>query len=198
MIKQEYLDRSMTYGEYLSLLKDLMARNRTTGDNQSEAYLNYARLNLQRMLRLDKTVILTEGLIQALKRVNESYIWLVLTEGWCGDAAQNLPVFARIEQVCPNVTLRLALRDENLDVMDQYLTQGSRSIPKLICAETKDLSEVFNWGPRPSEVQALTMELKKKGTPTDEKALIIQKWYNADKTLSVQCELETLIKEHLK
>jgi hypothetical protein len=197
MITQDHIDRGMSYPQYSKLLSDLMAQGKTTGTNQSEAYLNYAKLNLQRMHRLEKTTELTEELKSALAKISRSYTWLVLTEGWCGDAAQNLPVLHAIEQICPNITVTLLLRDENLDVMDQYLTAGSRSIPKLICLKKDDVSgvlkEVFTWGPRPEGAQTLMLELKAGNVSHDERSLQIQKWYNTDKTLSTQNELLALI-----
>lgn len=200
MITQEHIDRSITYAAYSKLLKDLMAQGKTTGGNQSEDYINYAKLNLQRMLRLDKTIELTEELKTALSKITSNYTWLVLTEGWCGDAAQNIPVMHFITEACPAIELKLLLRDENLDVMDQYLTDGGRSIPKLICLEkdtsvTSGLKEVFVWGPRPAGAQDLMHELKEKNTPLMEKATIIQKWYNNDKTLSAQAEFLELVRK---
>ncbi|MES2679364.1 MAG: thioredoxin family protein [Bacteroidota bacterium] len=197
MISQTDLDRAMSYNQYHHLLEDLLSHGKTTGPLQSEAYLNYAKLNLQRMVRLDKTLTLNLELITALQGVKSGYTWLVLTEGWCGDAAQNLPIMAAIEKECPNIHLRLLLRDENSGLMDQYLTGSSRSIPKLICVRTANLEEIFTWGPRPDEVQHLMLDLKAKGTPLDEKSLLIQKWYNTDKTQTLQKELAALIVQFL-
>ena len=197
MITTEQLGQSMSYEKYLNLLQDLMAQGKTTGPNQDEFYVNYAKLNLQRMLRLDKTVVLNAELKAVLKKVKIKYTWLVLTEGWCGDAAQNIPVMAAIEKGCSNIFLQLLLRDENLELMDHYLTKGSRSIPKLICLEKESLKEIFTWGPRPSEVQEIMIDLKKKETPLAEKSLLIQKWYNADKTLTMQKEIIGLVKKFM-
>lgn len=193
MIKQEEINKGLTYGEYRNLLETLMVDGKTTGPNQNEEYVNYAKLNLQRMQRLDKTVILNPDLLEALQKVGSNYTWVVLTEGWCGDAAQNLPVFAAIEKACNKITLKLLLRDENLEVMDKYLTGTSRSIPKLICLKSDSLEEVFIWGPRPANLQELMIEQQLKEKPLVEKSLIIQKWYNADKTQSVQQEFLLLI-----
>jgi hypothetical protein len=198
MITQDYLDRSMDYGQYRKLVQDLAAQGKTTGVNQSEAYIHYTKLNAQRMQRLEKTVSLGEALSTALNKLDTAYTWLVLTESWCGDAAQSLPVMALIEQACPLIELRILLRDENLDVMDQYLTGSSRSIPKLICIEKNGLKELFTWGPRPEEVQNLAMELIAQGVSKEEKSLAVQKWYTADKTLSLQEELLELVQMHLK
>lgn len=192
-ITQQLLVTAYSYQTYRSLLENLMAQGKTTGNNQSEDYLNYARINLQRMGRLDKTVTLLPQLQQQLQVLSKKCIWLVITEGWCGDAAQNLPVMALIENECPHIELKLVLRDEHPTLMDNYLTNGSRSIPILICLEKETLKQLFVWGPRPAELQAIVMELVKNKTPKTEKGLITQKWYNEDKTLSLQGELLKLI-----
>jgi len=197
MIKQEHIDRAMSYGQYVKLLNDLMEQGRTTGDNQSENYLNYAKLNLQRMSRLEKTAELTDELKAALAKITKPSIWVVITEGWCGDAAQNLPVLHAMEKQCPAIELKLLLRDENLDVMDQYLTNGSRSIPKVIAVRkdeaTGSYKELFVWGPRPDAAQQIMIDYKSRNLPHDELALAIQKWYNADHTLSTQGEMLALL-----
>lgn len=200
MITQEYIDRSMSYDAYSKLLNDLMAQGRTTGDNQSEKYLNYAKLNLQRMGRLEKTTELTGELKEAISKLTEDCIWLVITEGWCGDAAQNLPVIHHIEKAGTRIRLALLLRDESLDVMDQYLTNGTRSIPVVICVKKQadgTYKELFVWGPRPAAAQELMMQLKRDGVEHDERSLAMQKWYNTDKTLSTQAEFAGLIRERL-
>jgi len=171
-----------------------MVDGKTTGPNQSENYINYAKLNLARMHRLNKTVVLMDELKSELKKITKKYVWLAITEGWCGDAAQNIPIFNFIEKENPNIELRLILRDENLDLMDKYLTNGGRSIPILICFEKETLNEIFVWGPRPKEVQKLTEELIKQKVALDDKVLAVQQWYNNDKTLTLQNEFLELIK----
>ncbi|MBA3679783.1 MAG: thioredoxin family protein [Bacteroidetes bacterium] len=187
----------MDYQNYLDLLNNLMAEGKTTGPDQSEDYLNYAKLNLARMNRLNKTATLTTELKETLQKVNFPCIFLVLTEGWCGDAAQNIPTLHLIEEECKNIELKLILRDENLELMDQYLTDGGRSIPKLICLSKVSLKEIFTWGPRPEAVQHIMLELKEKKAEKSEKAEKIHKWYAADKTLSLQKELKDLIEKYL-
>ncbi len=190
-----YISKSFTYNDYYTLLENLMKEGKTTGINQSEDYLNYAKLNLARMNRLNKTIELTEELKRALKKITKKYIWLVITEGWCGDAAQNIPVFHFIEQENPNIELRLILRDENLELMDKYLTNGGRSIPKLICLDKEALKEIFVWGPRPQETQEIMLDLLARKVTLEDKSLILQKWYNNDKTLTLQDEFVELLKK---
>ncbi len=194
---KQYIDKAMNYTQYMDLLEGLMTQGKTTGSNQSEDYLNYAKLNLARMHRLNKTATLSPELKTALQKVNSGFIFLVLTEGWCGDAAQNIPTMHLIEIENKNIELKLVLRDENLELMDKHLTNGGRSIPKLICLEKESLKEVFTWGPRPEAIQQTVLELKEKKASPMEKAEIVHKWYTADKTLSLQKELETLIVSYL-
>lgn len=194
---KQYINRSMNYTQYMDLLDGLMAQGKTTGQNQSADYLNYAKLNLARMHRLNKTTTLTPELKTVLQKVKSSFIFLVLTEGWCGDAAQNTPTMHLIELENKNIELKLVLRDENLELMDNYLTNGGRSIPKLICLEKESLKEVFTWGPRPEAIQQTVLELKDKKASLMEKAEIVHTWYAKDKTLSLQVELKELIEKHL-
>ncbi len=193
MITKEELARAMSYQQYSDLLDKLLERGMTTGAIQTPEYLNYAKLNRARMKRLDKSVVLLPQLTEALQKLTTNLSWLVLTEGWCGDAAQNLPVLAAVENASQHIHLGLLLRDENTDLIDRYLTGTARAIPKLICVESSTLREVFTWGPRPKEAQELMLELKALNVSKEEKSLQIQKWYIADNTKTLQNELAQLI-----
>ncbi len=197
MITHRLIESAISYSQYRQLIADLLAQGKTTGHTQSEQYLEYAKINLQRMNRLDKTLVLGAGLISALNNISGQYYWVVLTEGWCGDASQNVPLFNLIEKNCSNLTLKILLRDDNPELMDQYLTDGSRSIPKLICFEQESLRECFTWGPRPSTLQALVKKLIADGVPKPERGIIVQKWYNEDKTRTLQYEIAELITNNM-
>ena len=194
MITHELLDTAMNYSHYKNLLEDLLAQGKTTGSNQSEEYINYAKINLQRMQRIEKTTVLNDELKEALSKITTSYIWLVITEGWCGDAAQNVPVMHVIEKEYKTIELKCILRDEHLEIMDNYLTNGGRSIPKVICLDKNSLKEVFVWGPRPLPLQEIVMQMKKTNTSHQEKGLVAQNWYNADKTKTLQSEILNLVR----
>ncbi len=129
---KNYIEKSMAYAEYIVLIDELLAEGKTTGPNQSEAMFNYGKLNRQRMKRLGNTVELNESLTEKARQVERKMIWLILTEGWCGDAAQNIPIIEKIAHENSNIETRYVLRDENLELMDKYLTNNARSIPKLI------------------------------------------------------------------
>src|SRR5215212_8408222 len=118
---KEYLDKSMAFAEYIKLIDDLLLDGKTTGPNQSEAMFNYGKLNRQRMHRLEKTVVLNDSVKEKAQKIERKMIWLIITEGWCGDAAQNIPTIEKIASENPGkIQTRYVLRDENLELMDKY------------------------------------------------------------------------------
>ena len=192
MIK-EYLDRSMSFSEYLGLIDSLLADGKTTGPNQSEAMTNYARLNRQRMSRIGKTLELEPEIVNEVAALLVEMTWLVITEGWCGDAAQNIPVIEKLAAANHGIETRYILRDENPELMDQFLTAGARSIPKLIGVDNATDAVLGTWGPRPEAAQAYFREMKAAGV---EKPLInenMQRWYLADRGRSLQFEIAELL-----
>ena len=188
---KEKIAQSMSYEDYRRLVTGLVAEGKTTGPKQSEDLAHYTSLNEHRMKRLDKTTQLNPELVTALEAIDRKQTWLVLTEGWCGDAAQILPMLAKMADAAPNVELRLVLRDEHLDLMDQYLTNGGRSIPKLIVVDAETYEEKGTWGPRPAVMQEMVMARKNdpNAEPYSEFVKKAQLWYARDKTQSTQAEL---------
>jgi hypothetical protein len=193
----DYLNNAYSYPSYRKLLDDLIIQNKTTGPNQSADLMEYAKLNLHRMKRLEKTAVLRNDVTETLLKIKNKYTFLVLTEGWCGDAAQNIPLFWLMEKTCANLTLKLILRDENLELMDQYLTNGGRSIPKLICIENTSNNVIFTWGPRPEKAQNFVLDAKKKGVDKKKMATELHSWYAIDKLQSTQNEFVKLISSFL-
>jgi hypothetical protein len=190
VITTETIAKAMDYGTYRTLVQDKIANNQSTGTNHSESTVGYTALNEKRMKRLDKTVKLLPETIAKLIAIKTPQIWLVLTEGWCGDAAQSMPVMAKMAAENPNIELKVLLRDENLDVIDEFLTNGGRSIPKLILLEKETQHVLASWGPQPMELRALFLEAKKSPDfdyPEFQKK--IQLWYTKDKAISIQQEI---------
>ena len=193
-IMKEYVEKAMTFAKYIKLIDDLLLDGKTTGPKQTEAMFGYAKLNRQRMHRLEKTVQLNVQLKTVAGKLNRRYIWLIITEGWCGDAAQNLPVIEKIAAESINIETRYILRDENLELIDQYLTDGGRAIPKLLALDADTFNVLGTWGARPAAAQELYNVLKKEELS---KPLImenLQRWYNADKNQAIQNEFEVLLK----
>ena len=191
-IEPVYLVEAITYEAYVALIDELVATGRTTGPDQSEAFVHYTALNQQRMHRIGKLLVVDPTAAEMIQSVTLPQTWLVLTEAWCGDAAQSLPVMHALAMLNPVISLRLLMRDEHPELMDRYLTNGvSRSIPKLIGIDTLTGEELFTWGPRPSVLQEIFYRMKGEGVEYHAIKEELQRWYNKDKTLSIQLELAT-------
>jgi len=192
---KSYIEKSISFDEYLKLIDDLLAQEKTTGENQSETMFNYAKLNRQRMKRLEKTVQLNESLREKARNVKANWVWIILTEGWCGDAAQNIPIIEKIARENSRIKTRYLLRDENLELMDKYLTFNARSIPKLICLDAETLEEIGTWGPRPKAAMDYFFEMRNQGLEKPQMMENLQRWYLADENQSIQKEFESLLGE---
>ena len=158
-IYQKALINSMTYEEYLDLLDEKILLNSSTGAEQNDMLSEFTKLNRVRMKRLDKTQQILPELHAAVARISAKQKWIVLTESWCGDAAQNIPVLQKLAQINANIDLRLVLRDDNDELMQKYLTNGGKSIPKLIAVSEDLKTELFTWGPRPANAQVEVLKL---------------------------------------
>jgi hypothetical protein len=192
------IKKSLSYSEYLQLTEDLLSQEKTTGPNQGADYVHYTNLNFHRMKRLDKTVEINAELKSLITQIQTPQTWLVISEAWCGDAAQNVPLLQKIADLSNKIELKIILRDENIEVMELYLTNGGRSIPKLIALENDTLNELYTWGPRPASIQNVMNELKAANvTEISEIVEKIQIAYNHDKSQSFQNEFVTLLTEYL-
>ena len=186
--------QGVSYEQYRNTIGSLLVQNRTTGNNQSEAYIHYTRMNAHRMKRLDKTITLQPTLVAALRAIRRPQQWLVLNEAWCGDGANSIPVMAVMAAHQPLISLRIAWRDEHPELIDEHLTDGGRAIPKLICFDTQHDEIIATWGPRPAPLQALRKQWIAAGVHDwDWIAESIQKWYNQDKTTTLQQELQEVV-----
>ena len=180
------LENAISYPKYRTLVHDLLIVGKSTGPIQSEALTNYSLLNDRRMKRLDKTIKISDETKAVFKSITEKQTWLVLTEGWCGDAAQNLPVIQKLAAENENIALKIVLRDEYLELMDLFLTNGGRSIPKVIVLDTQNNVQ-HTWGPRPTLATEMMTDYKAKNGSIDAQfKQDLQVWYNKNKGQSVQ------------
>jgi len=183
------------YTEYRNIVSTLLADGKATGEIQSEALVHYTLLNETRMNRLQKTMVLDEAVVQKLRQLKQHYTWLVISEGWCGDAAQLLPIMHKMAEASENIELKIVFRDEHPALMDAYLTNGTRSIPKLIVIEKESGKEVASWGPRPEKAAQLVRDYKAMHGVFDEAGKTeLQLWYLHDKGLSTQREIVDLLR----
>ena len=195
---EQALQNSFSYSNYRKTITDLIAEGKSTGHEQSEDLLSYSKLNESRLNRLEKTIAVTEEVKSDLEKLDKKYIWLVLAEGWCGDAAQIVPVIYKMSEVAENVSLKIALRDDNDALMQHFLTNGGKAIPKLLILDADTLEVLADWGPRPHGAKQLILDYKAAHGVVDETAKIeLQKWYLHDKGVAIQNEIIALHKQVL-
>jgi len=193
IITPRLLEEAYDYDSYRVLLDELLAKNMTTGSNQSESMLNYARLNDRRMKKWQKIGKLSAELSAKIQEIDAPMTWLVVTEGWCGDAAQTLPFMQKMAELNDNISLKLILRDEYPEVIDQFLTNGGRSIPKLIAID-EQMNVLGDWGPRPFPIQKEFLENKITQEKTGKEfSEYMHLWYAKDRAVTLQNEFLAIL-----
>lgn len=184
----------MDFHRYLLVFEDILHASPPSAPYDNAAYLDYAKLNWSRMSRWLKKGVLSEVVVETVRRINAPQHWLVITEPWCGDAAHTLPFIQLIAQQNTHISVEYELRDSPPFRIEKYLTNGSKSIPKLIIRDGKG-NDLATWGPRPAACQQLYDQLKVEGADFETQKVALQNWYNADKGQSLQQELCELIAE---
>ena len=191
VITTDLLESALGYDSYKKLILELLDQNKVTGDfmDNNDWIVNYSKENITRMAKGDANVKLLEALETKLAAVEEKWTWVVITEGWCGDASQIVPIFVKLAAINPKHEIKFIFRDENPTVMEQYLTNGSKSIPK-IAVFNEALEEVMVWGPRPAYAQQMTLDYNaKKDISFGAYIKKLHEWYNQDEYQSVQKEV---------
>lgn len=189
------IKNSISYLEYKILMDKMVHSKSTTGHEKTEDLINYTMLNDRRMKRWDKTIQLTPESMNIIKSFQKKVIWLVITESWCGDAAHVIPVINKVAELNSKISLKIVLRDDNPELMDAFLTNGSRSIPKLIAIENDTLNVIHTFGPRPTVATDLVDTFKANhGALTADFKEDLQRWYNKDKGQSTLNDLVGLLR----
>ena len=192
-IIQSALQNSHSYTEYRTLVSKLISEGKSTGKEQSADLLHYSELNEVRMKRLEKTLKLDPEVEKTLQNLKSNQTWLVISEGWCGDAAQILPIIKLMSEASENIDLKLVFRDENEELIHLFLTNGAKSIPKLLVLD-ESFNLINHWGPRPEGAKNLIIEYKANHGIVDEAAkTALQKWYLEDKGISTMKEIVGVI-----
>lgn len=193
-IIQDSFDRSGSYSEYRNTVSQLLQQGKSSGNVQSDELLHYSLLNETRMNRLEKTIKISDENRLKLQRLDKEYIWLVLSEGWCGDAAQLLPIISKLASQSDKIELKIVFRDQNEDLMNLFLTNGGKAIPKLVILDKETLEVMAEWGPRPAGAIKLVKDYKEKFGVIDETIKTqLQLWYLHDKGISTQDEIVNLL-----
>jgi hypothetical protein len=188
-ITTEVLETAYTYESYRLLLDQLMADHKTTGSNQEDWLIDYAKLNIARMRKWEKKLDIMPAIKADIEKITEPQIWLTITEGWCGDAAQIVPVIEKLAALNSNIEHKIILRDNNTTIIDHFLTNGGRAIPMTLVLDKKTLNVMANWGPRPSGAQNIMNQLKTNPELKKEDLMeALHTWYAKDQSVQVQAE----------
>jgi hypothetical protein len=186
--------KTLTYNQYRDFIQKLVENRSTSGKEKTEERINFTLLNDRRMKRLEKTIIVSDDIQNKLSKFKINVTWLVVVETWCADGAQVLPVLNKMAELNTGIDLKIVLRDDNETVMDQFLTNGARAIPKLIIIDKQTEEVIGTYGPRPSTVTKIVEDFKQlNGKITPEFKEDLQRWYNKDKGQTIMEDLRSLM-----
>ena len=178
----------MTYKEFTEKVIEEIENTTPEALNEHDLEMfEYKKLNLQRSGRIEKSYEVSIELRKEIESIKEKQIWMVITEAWCGDSAQNLPSIAKMAAINSNIELRIILRDSHLDIIDLYLTNGTRSIPKLVAFDESG-NKLFSWGPRPKAAQELLQQWKSEGIVKPEIYEKLHLWYGRNRGREIESE----------
>ena len=180
---------------YLSTFERLLTTENPTAPYDNPAYMEYVKLNNSRQKRWLKTGTIDPELIKIIKRINVPQTWYIITEPWCGDAAHSIPFLYLMSKYNPLINVRIVWRDTPPYMIENYLTNGGKSVPKLVVRDVNE-NDLFHWGPRPASCQTIYLDLKARGAAFEEQKVTLQNWYNADKGVTLQQEMATLLSRH--
>lgn len=184
----------MTFQEYLSYFETLVGTplEAQTAPYDNPDYIDYTRLNWSRMNRWLKKGDLSESLKRVIQEIQVPQQWIVITEPWCGDAAHSVPFIELASRENALIQVSYELRDSEPFRINDYLTNGSKSIPKLVIRDAEG-NDLATWGPRPVGCQEVYTKLINENADFERTKTEIQHWYNANKGEDIQDELFTLL-----
>lgn len=200
------LDRSISFATYQDWFDSILMR---APKRYSAKEISYIPLNAHRMRRWLKKDRLLTKVKDRLGQFDHPMHLLVITEAWCGDAAQVIPVLVQMAKQNPLLKISIVMRDEEPELMDSFLTEGKRAIPKILILDPVNSYQVFGtWGPRPKAAQHLMnqglaqWQNLPEGKPKEQfRADLytsLHKWYTQDKTVATQLEILQVLASSLE
>lgn len=187
----------MNVQTYSEMFDQILATSHTDAPYNDVHFLDYTKLNASRFSRWMKKGELLPEAKTIFESIQEPLNFIIITEHWCGDAAHVVPFIVQLAALNENITVDIELRDSEPFRIEQYLTNGGKSIPKLIVKNAEG-EDVFVWGPRPEACQIVFNELKAKNAPFEEAKIALQNWYNTDKGVQIQQEISNGLAVALK
>ncbi|PKR80502.1 thioredoxin family protein [Brumimicrobium salinarum] len=186
------MSNTTTWASYLAKFDEILSQDNPPAPYDEAAFLDYLKLNRSRQKRWLKTANIDIELKKTIEKIDQEQTWYVITEPWCGDAAHSVPFIYKMTQLNPNIDLKIVWRDTEPYMIEDYLTNGGKSVPKVVIRD-KNENDLHVWGPRPVECQKLYEELKAKDADFEEQKVALQNWYNKDKGVSIQKEFNGLL-----
>ena len=192
------LDSGLDYAAYEASMREYAARspNENMTAEEREHHDN-AAINLQRASRISRTYQPSEKIRGIAAQLRQPQMWMLLSEVWCGDSAQCVPLIARIAELSPHISLRILLRDKHLDIMDAYLTGGKRCIPMLVVFTAKG-DELGRWGARPRSAQEIVTRAFAEGATKQIRLERLHLWYGRNRGVELEEELAALLSATLE
>jgi hypothetical protein len=194
---QQVITSGLTSSAYQEVIEQRAALDPGDLEELEAEQAAFAKLNLHRVDRIQRTWRPSPELAALLTRINRPQIWMALTEPWCGDSAQCLPCLEILAESHSEITIRYLLRDDNLEIMDRYLTDGKRGIPFLVGFDT-DGQELFRWGPRPAEAKAVMDAANAEGLEKAAKLEKLHLFYGRNRGRALDGELVDMLGRHLE
>lgn len=182
----------MNFEAYLNYFEQIILNPEQFPVYQDESYYKYAKLNWSRTNRWLNRFEPSLEIKAKISQIEEPQTWIIITEPWCGDAAHSVPQIINITANNPNIKVDIQLRDADPFLINEYLTNGGKSIPKLIIRNANN-EDIAVWGPRPEKLQQLFKTMKEEGKLFAELNEVIQKWYNEDQGQELQHDLLKLL-----
>lgn len=187
------MKNTTTWEGYLNKFEEVLAQVTALPPYDQPMYLDYFKLNRSRQKRWLKTANINNDLKNVIDNINEKQTWYLITEPWCGDAAHNVPFIYMMTQLNSKIELKIIWRDVEPFMIESYLTNGGKAIPKLVIRNENE-NDLHIWGPRPFACQVLFNKLKEENADFDKQKIELQNWYNIDKGESLQKEFFQMLK----
>lgn len=177
----------MDFTAFQQVFDQVLNKEITTAPYDNPKKVEHVLLNQRRQERWLKQGKLLPELSEKIKQLKQKQQWVLITEPHCGDSAHTAPFIKLLSELNPLIDLEVQLRDSDSEI-EQYLFQGTRSIPILIIRDEQGL-DLGTWGPRPKNLILKRGEWLEQKMPHEELEIEIQQWYNRDKGESFQSEL---------
>ncbi|MCO6461688.1 MAG: thioredoxin family protein [Saprospiraceae bacterium] len=139
---KKFWDAGVSFARYLEKAKSDLAEMTDEKDSEMKEYY---KLGIQRMERMMERYVPAEEHKAILNQKKFDGKILIISEPWCGDASQVVPVLTKFFQ---DQNVRITYRDQESSLIDDYLTNGAKSIPVVIIMNN-EYEVISTWGARP-------------------------------------------------